>query len=263
MDIDLIFRMIFAAVLGGILGSFANVLIIRWHAGKPLGGRSHCPACKKTIKPRHLIPVVSWLWLRGRCAYCRRKIHPQYVLVEIAAAGLALVAAARWDPFVCPQFWSETAVTVGLLVPLAMDIRWKELPVEFMLGLGALGLLAGGLGFSSWTAAGWASVLSALLAAVASTVFFGGQIVLSRGRWLGEGDFWFGLMMAMLLGWPLVAVAVYAAYVLGGSVAVIGFLSGRFGLKSRLPFAPALAAGTMVAMWYGPEAIRYVEYAFQ
>jgi len=262
MEIEFYLRVVFAAVLGGILGSFGNVLIIRWHGGKSLGGRSQCPGCKRPIKPRHLIPVVSWLWLRGRCAYCVRKIHPQYVLVEAAAVCLGIVAAVRWDPFSQPQFWLEFLFSVGLLVPVVMDLRWKELPVEYLLGLGVFGAVFGLAGFSPWMPAGQLAVWPVLLGVAAAAVFFGSQIVLSRGRWLGEGDFWFGLMMGLALGWPSVAVAVYAAYILGGAAALAGFLSGRLKLKSKLPFAPALAAGTMVAMWYGPAIAEYFAYAF-
>lgn len=262
MEIERIFGLIFAAVLGGILGSFGNVLILRWHAGKSLGGRSHCPGCKRPIRPRHLIPIVSWLWLRGRCAYCGRKIHPQYVLIESAACLLGAVVAWRWDPFSQPQFWLEFLLTAGLLIPVAMDIRWKELPVEFMLGLGAFGAAFGVFGYSPWMPAGWLAARSILLGCAAAAIFFGSQIVLSRGRWLGEGDFWFGLMLGLALGWPNVAVAAYAAYVCGGAFALAGFMAGKLSRKSKLPFAPALAAGTMVAMWYGPALAQYLAYAF-
>jgi len=141
-------------------------------------------------------------------------------------------------------------------------LRWKELPVEYLLGLGVFGAVFGLAGFSPWMPAGQLAVWPVLLGVAAAAVFFGSQIVLSRGRWLGEGDFWFGLMMGLALGWQSVAVAVYAAYILGGAAALAGFLSGRLKLKSKLPFAPALAAGTMVAMWYGPAIAEYFAYAF-
>jgi prepilin signal peptidase PulO-like enzyme (type II secretory pathway) len=262
MEIERIFGFIFAAVLGGILGSFANVLVIRWHEGKSLGGRSRCPSCKKTINPRHLVPVVSWLMLRGRCAYCRRKVHPQYVLVEAAAVVLGIIAAWRFDPFGQPQFWTEFLLSVGLLVPVAMDIRWKELPVQFMVFLGAAGALAGLFGFAAWLPGGWPAVGAIVYGVSAAVIFFGAQILVSRGRWLGEGDFWLGIALGLILGWPNVAVAVYTAYVLGGTYAAVGFALGRLTRKSKLPFAPALAAGTMVAMWYGPAVAKYFSYAF-
>lgn len=263
MEIERIFGILFAAVLGGILGSFFNVLILRWHTGKGIGGRSKCPQCKKTIKARHLIPIFSWLWLKGKCAYCGKKISSQYVLVEAVAMVLGIIAALRFDPFTHPMFWFEFLLSVGLIVPFVMDLRWKELPVEYLLGMGAAGLVFRLSGAWSGTiyATGLA-VSASIFAILIAAVFFGLQILLSKGRWLGAGDFYFGLMMAGVLGWPLVAVGVYAAYILGSVFAVAGLLSGKMTRKTRLPFAPALAAGTMVAVWFGPQIAGWLKYAF-
>ncbi len=263
MEIERIFGLLFAAILGGILGSFFNVLIIRWHEGKDLGGRSFCPKCKKTIKARHLIPIVSWLWLKGKCADCGKKISSQYVLVEATAAMLGIIAALRWDPFSQPMFWFEFLLSASLLVPVVMDLRWKELPVEYLLGIGIAGMAFNFSGLSKLGNSGLLSLnlLNMAIALAATAVFFGGQHLLSRGRWLGSGDIIFGLMMSGVLSWPLAAVGVYAAYIIGAVAALIGLVSGVFTRKMRLPFAPALAAGTMVAVWFGPGILHWLAYA--
>ncbi|MFA4954725.1 MAG: prepilin peptidase [Patescibacteria group bacterium] len=253
MPIDRIVGIIFAALLGGVLGSFANVLIIRWHEDVSIGGRSACPQCKTTLKPRHMIPVLSWFMLGGRCASCRKKIHFQYPLVEATAALLGIVAALRHDPFSDWVFWFEFIVSVGLLVPVVMDIRWQELPVEYLAGLGVFSLV-----FRIWLIPGGLSAwLMLLLAAGGATAFFGLQWLLSRGRWLGSGDIWFGALMGCVLGWPGVALGIYAAYVLGGLIAALGLLTGILKRGSRLPFAPALAAGTLIALWFGPQILAF------
>lgn len=263
MEPERILGIIFAAVLGGILGSFSNVLIIRWHEDKGLGGRSACPACKKTIRARHLIPVVSWLWLKGRCAYCRHKISGQYVMIEAAAAVLGIIAALRWDPFSQPMFWFEFLLSVSLLVPVAMDLRWKELPVEYLLGIGIAGMAFNFSGLSKLGNSGLLSMnlLNMAIALAAVAAFFGGQYLLSHGKWLGSGDIIFGIMMAGVLSWPLVAVGVYAAYVIGSVAALVGLASGRLSRKMQLPFAPALAAGTMVTVWFGAGILHWLSYA--
>ncbi|MBI5655151.1 prepilin peptidase [Candidatus Uhrbacteria bacterium] len=263
MEPERLFGIIFAAVLGGILGSFVNVLILRWHSGKGIGGRSSCPQCKKTIKARHLIPVLSWLWLRGKCAYCGKKINNQYVLVEAAALVLGIIAAMRWDPFAQPMFWFEFLLSVALIVPFVMDLRWQELPVEYLIGVGLAGLAFRLFGlWGSTVYLTGLGITTSIFALVATTVFFGLQIILSKGKWLGMGDFYFGLMMAGVLGWPLVVVGVYAAYILGAVVATVGLALGLVRRKSKLPFAPALAAGTMVAVWFGPQIAGWLKYAF-
>lgn len=255
--------LLYAALLGAALGSFANVLILRWHEDASLLGRSSCPHCKKVIRARHLVPVLSWLLLRGRCAECERKIHIQYPIVEGAAALLGVVAALRWPPFdfqAAPMFWFEFLFTIALLVPAVMDIRWQELPVEFLIGTGAAGFL-----FRLFTAtpdARFSLLMSTLLGLAVVALFFGSQVVVSRGKWLGMGDVWFGLMMAAALGWPKLLVAIYAAYILGGIVAIVGLFTGRLTRRQRIAFGPLLATGVIITLWFGDAVLAWATRAY-
>lgn len=239
---------IFAAALGGALGSFSNVLILRWHESASLMGRSHCPSCNHVIRPRHLVPIFSWLWLRGKCADCGKPIHIQYPIIELVCALLGVIAALRTSPFGATpyQFWFEFIVSIAFIVPIVMDLRWKELPVEYMVGLAVFAASF------RWITHLSDFTLLSVAALCIPVVFFGLQYVLSRGKWIGSGDIWFGgVMGAVLLDPWNVGVALYAAYILGGFVAAIGLITGIFKRGSRLPFAPALATGTMIALWFG------------
>lgn len=253
-----VFAIVWAGALGACLGSFANVVAMRWHEGASLRGRSMCPDCQTPLRARHLVPIVSWLWLHGRCAGCRRPIHVQYPLVEAAAALLAVGAAWRHPPFASGSmapFLFEALFLVALLVPVVMDIRWKELPLEWLVGMGTVGLVANVLGVGFVDAAdAWARLGSSLCAMALAALFFGLQWRLSRGRWLGEGDVWMGAALGAALGWPLVAWGVYAAYLLGGSVALLGLFAGAFRRGQQMPFGPMLAAGAVVAAWLAPSA---------
>ncbi len=256
-----------SGAFGAVLGSFINVLAIRWHQGASLGGRSACMSCKTTLKPRHLVPIVSWLALRGRCATCSARIHPQYVLVETAAFVLAVIAALRWDPSMSadlPRYVFELVIGLGLLVPVIMDLRWEEIPVEYVLGLGALGALmrAGISAMSGGADAALVTLAWSGVAACIATVVFGGQILISRGKWLGTGDLWMGLGMAGILGPRDLAVALYFAYVLGGLAALILLATGAVKRGARLPFAPALMLGTLFAIWFGADVAAWSLHAF-
>ncbi|MDQ7814942.1 MAG: prepilin peptidase [Patescibacteria group bacterium] len=263
MDIQRILLIVLAAILGGVLGSFANVLVIRWHEDCSISGRSACPKCKSRIKPRHLIPIFSWLWLRGRCAYCGEPIHIQYPIVEALVAVLAIIAAVRHDPLTDPGFWFEFLFSAMLIVPVVMDVRWQEVPVEYLIGIAGLA----GVWQVVYPPASIAVVLGRLssiaIAFAIATVFFGLQILLSRQRWLGLGDLWFALAMAGILGWKKLLVGIYLSYIIGGSVAFVGFILGRFKRGSHLPFVPALFAGTMVALWYGERVTLWFLHAIQ
>lgn len=267
MTVEQLGGVLFAGTLGAVLGSFANVLILRWHEDASILGRSHCPQCQRVIRPRHLVPILSWLWLGGKCADCGKSIHIQYPLVEAACALLGVVAALRAQPFGghAIQFWFEFILSIGLVVPIVMDLRWKELPVEYLAGLALIAygfqpaLFASGLsefqGHNGWIAS-WVYPWFAVSIPVA---FFGIQYLVSRGKWIGLGDLWFGAVMGMALGslWR-VSLGLYLAYVIGGIVAVLGMIMGMVKRGGRLPFAPMLAAGTMMTIWYGDAILAFI-----
>lgn len=261
MNIDHILGIVYAGLLGGALGSFANVLILRWHEGSSILGRSACPHCKTQIRSAHLIPILSWLWLKGRCGKCERKIHIQYIAVEAAGVVLAIIAATRFNPFdfsVAPMFWFEFIFSLALLVPVVMDIRWQELPVEYLAWLGVIAFAYR----LTLAADPWSVLVSTLIALAAIIIFFGLQIILSHGKWLGMGDVWFGVFMAGVLGWPKIAVALYIAYLIGGFVAVLGLGLGWYKRKTRLAFGPMLACGVLVTMWFGDCVLNWLAQAY-
>ena len=233
---------ILAIVFGACLGSFANAVAVRWHESSSLLERSRCPQCRRTIRPHHLIPIVSWMLLRGKCADCGKSIHIQYPTVEAISAMFAFIALVRHPLLTEPWgFAGELIFTIALLIPIVMDLRWQELPVEFLIGLAVVGF---GVRYSS--------PVTQLLSAVGGYLFFAIQDWVSKGRWVGKGDAYFGLMMGATLGFPGIVYGLYVAYILGSLVGVVGLATKLLSRKSRVPFAPALAVGTLCVWWYEP-----------
>lgn len=258
--IETIFRFLFAAVLGAAFGSFANVLTIRLHEERTLLGRSMCPSCNAVIRPRHLVPIFSWLALRGKCADCGAKIHIQYPLVEVLTACLSVVVATRFDPTHDVRYYGELLLVVALVVCAVMDFRWKELPLELMVLVGGVaGIVRMLFAVSHGTAE--AELLSIGLACVVAIGFFGAQWLVSKGAWLGSGDIWFAGMMAFVLAWPATLVGMYLSYVVGGVVVLGLFFAGVVRRGTRIPFAPALACGLLLAQWYGDRVVSWFLYA--
>lgn len=245
--IDIWIGGLFAFVLGACFGSFANVLIYRLHDHSAITGRSHCPECKTTIKPRHLVPILSWILLRARCASCGKRIHFQYPAVEAGMGVLFLIAFLRHPTVLVGQDFSafafETVFSFVLLGLVVFDLRWKLLPVEIMAGSAAVFALWSFLaGMPLWSlAAGVAFGVSFLLI----------QVLLSRGKWMGSGDPWLGGLIGAALGWPLVGVSFYLTYLIGGAVALFLLTSGLAKRSARVPFAPMLAGGALLAVWFG------------
>lgn len=244
-----------AGVLGAILGSFMNVVIFRLYQGTTLWGRSSCPHCQTVLRPHHLVPVLSWIFLRGRCASCHRSIHIQYPLVELAMACLTILTYLRYRPILSGGEWSSLFFElffVGILLLLAVfDLRWKLLPIECM--------TASIIVFGVWNfVRGGPSIASMLLGAFVGAAFLGIQVLFSRGRWMGAGDPLFALLIGIALGWPLSGYALYFTYIGGGLLMLPLFLLRIVKRGMRIPFGPMLATGALFSLWFGPWLHTYV-----
>lgn len=242
-------RMFIAAIFGFFLGSFLNVVAFRWPPAekslwpgggtfKPiLFGRSECPHCQVKLSWWELVPLVSFLALRGRCRHCGKNISWQYPIVEAATAVyLGLLSGRPLE-----ELLYFGALGALLLVLAAIDARRYVLPDALLLLLLFVGLLGNFVFFP-------ASLLSILFGVLFGGGFFLLLYLASRGRWLGFGDVKLGAVMGLILGWPVVVSAVGAAAVAGGAIASMLLLSGKKGWKSPIPFGPFLVFGTLLAI---------------
>ena len=253
-----------SGILGAIFGSFINVVAIRTHEDSSLLGRSQCPVCKKKLKPRHLIPILSWLIQKGRCAYCGRKISIQYPLVEFGAFVLGVVASSRFLLGLDLNLVIfEFALMMVLLIFVVMDLRWMELPLELMVGTGIVFTLWYMLLEVSWGMSISEVAWSHLIGFSVLTMFFLLQWFVSRGRWIGVGDIWLGAVLGAILGWPLVGLSLYFSYIIGGGVALFLLLLKKIKTGTRVPFAPALIAGAIISLWWGNIILSWLNYALE
>lgn len=246
-----------ALLLGLALGSLGNVLIHRVPRGlSPWSPPSSCPDCGRRIRPWENVPVLSWLWLRGRCAGCGWRIPPRYPLVELGTAATALSVA-----WAVPLGWSWLAwLPAGaLLLALAViDLDTRTLPNPLTLALAACG--AAGLVLRAAGLAGPESRLPGVLEGLLGALAGGGSLWAFAwiGWWLfkregmGAGDVKLMAAAGLLLGWPRTLLAIFLAAA-GGAAG--GLLSGR-GRQQELPFGPWLAAGAWVSFLFGDALIR-------
>ncbi len=253
----LILIAVFAIVLGAVLGSFANVVIIRMKDGESIRGRSKCMKCKRQLRASELIPIASWFMLGGKCSSCGKEIHWQYPVVESAMAVLALIAFLRapWPltPHGIAAIGFEIALGFVLLVATAFDLRWKLVPMDFIV-TGAIVLAA----YRILLGEPW---LELVLGAIVVSALLGAIVFLSRGSMMGEGDPFVGLLMGAVLGFPLALLGVLVAFVIGGSVAAALLIERTVTRKTEVPFVPFLAAGTLVAFWWSAPLLLIAKYA--
>jgi len=227
-------------LLGLILGSFFSVLITRLQTGEAgiLMGRSHCPSCKKNLGPLQLIPVFSFLFQKGRCAFCKKSISPWYPALELSTASV-FFAIAYLNP-------EATSLQLALMLALASvwiviffyDLKYKAIHDLIVLP----GIILAILGSFAW-----GDPLASLYGALGSLIFFGGQWLLSRGRWIGSGDIGIGFLMGVQLGWPLLYIGIVSGYLVGSIISIALLITGKATRESQIPLGPFLALGTMLA----------------
>ena len=255
-------------VLGLIIGSFLNVVIFRLNTERSFGGRSGCLACQNQLAWYELIPVFSFLGLRGRCRNCKTKISFQYPLVELLTG---LIFALLFLKFQDIFFFNTlvfsftyayyTAVFSLLLVIAVYDLKHKIIPDILSLVLGILAFVglfffraaAGQIDSSSFAVfyphlPSTLEFLSGLLIATPFALFW----LVSSGRWMGLGDAKLAVGLGWLLGLSRILSGVVVAFWLGAIVGIVLviFSKRKYGMKSEIPFAPYLVLGALLAFLF-------------
>lgn len=228
--------------LGLTIGSFVNVCIYRLPRGESLVfPPSRCPHCGHRLAAWDLVPVLSYLWLGGRCRYCRQRISLQYPLVELGTAGLfVLVFYVRG---LSPGSVSGLVLASALLVVALTDARHYRIPNQVVAFLAAAGLL-----LNIWTRElSWWQMLVG--AAVGGGVL--GALALLRRGGMGEGDIKLAAATGLYLGPGRQFLAIFLAAALGAIVGSVLILLGCKKRQDPIPFAPFLAVGTLVAYLWG------------
>ncbi len=229
--------------LGSVLGSFANVCIWRLPRKESIAWPpSHCPHCQGKLRPQHLLPLISWLALRGKCAMCKGTISIRYPAVELATALLFAAIGYRWQLSITSLQYCT--LSLALIISVATDISHREVPDEVSLGSAAI------LAVVAIVTAQWGHLLGGIL--LFSILFL--IAVASRGG-MGGGDIKLALAIGLGLGWKLALVSLALAIVVGGVLATALLLRGNRG--KALPFAPFLAAGTWITMFCGEKLVEF------
>ncbi|HLW96623.1 MAG TPA: prepilin peptidase [Solirubrobacteraceae bacterium] len=234
---------VFTALLGALIGSFLNVVIHRLPRGESLvAPGSHCPACDSAVKPYDNVPVMAWLWLRGRCRACRAAISPRYPLVEAATAALCvgvLIAHSSAGAIALGM------LTVLVLVPVALiDLEHHVIPNRITAPAAVLAVALG-------SALDPSHELARLIAAAAAGGFFLVAAIASP-RGMGMGDVKLAALLGLLLG-SAVAPALLIALVAGVLIGLIVLSRRPVGERraTGVPFGPFMALGGLTAVYAG------------
>jgi leader peptidase (prepilin peptidase)/N-methyltransferase len=248
-----------AAWAGLLVGSFLTVVVDRVPRGTSVvRPPSQCYSCEHRLTAIDLVPIFSWLALRGRCRHCGAKIGTAPLVIEGATVSIFVLFALRFGAE--PELIAYCILGAALVALTWIDLHERRLPREISytaLGLGAVALAVAALANGE----GERIVLMALGAAIAVAVM-GGIYVASKGG-LGDGDVRLSPLLGMYLGWlnpGIVPVGLFFGFVFGAVVGVALMARGTAGRRTALPFGPFLALGTVVAVFAGQ---RFVDIVLQ
>ncbi len=276
-------------LLGLAVGSFLNSVIHRLHTGESLLGgkgefaRSRCPNCRHQLSWQDLIPVLSFILLRGRCMYCRKPISWQYPCVEAATGvlftALLWIAYPHFVPLFLAGHWQLGLIRLGwlfyhwilaslMVIIFVYDLKHYIIPDKIIFPAIGAALIyriyeffsaQWRLQFDLWNFGnGSLNILTnPLLMAIVSASFFGAIVLFSKGKWMGGGDVKLAFLMGLALGWPGIVVAMFLAFLSGALAGVALVVLKKKSMKSEVPFAPFLIAGTVMGLLWSQQIIDW------
>ncbi|MBU3934434.1 prepilin peptidase [Patescibacteria group bacterium] len=245
---------LFIFLFGLIAGSFLNCVIYRLEKRRSfLKGRSCCPKCSHQLNWYDLMPVFSYLLLRGKCRYCKKSISFQYPLIELATGFLFL---AVFNPEYAVRTFYLLLVTCLLIIIFIYDLKHYIIPDKIIFPAIAIALfynlfllLTGDYSLARF--------LNMIYAGFWPALFFFLIFFLSRGKWLGFGDIKLVFFMGIFLGFPEVLAALFLAVFFGGIIGIGLIIAKIKKIKSEIPFGPFLIIGTYLALFFGQDLVNW------
>ena len=272
---------IFLFILGLIVGSFLNVVIYRLHTNKSLSGRSHCLSCGAPLLWYELVPVISYLLLRGRCRTCNAHISSRYATVELLTAVLFLSVGIYVTDTV--HIILGLVLMSLLVVVVVYDVRHTIIPDELVLYITGIAVL-----YTMWsptTAVISFPSMSTIVGGILAASVFGVLVLVSHGRWMGLGDvklaFPLGFILGTSLAWSMVVLSFWIGAIISVLLLLIGrysalsirihrrgktplrFYTPRLTMKSEVPFAPFLVTAFIFVYLSNIDVFDITEYVLQ
>ncbi|MEP7011186.1 MAG: prepilin peptidase [Acidobacteriota bacterium] len=247
MPLFLLYWIVYFGLVGLLVGSYLNVVIYRLPRRlSTVLPRSRCPACGTAIRPYDNIPVLAFLWLRGRCRTCGVRIGWRYPAIEALTGALFMLCALRFglsvDALVAALFCA------AMVVLAAIDVEHFLLPDRITLPGIAIGLAV-----QPWLRG--PGLLSAAIGAAAGAgiliLVWGVWYLIRREHGMGFGDVKMLAMIGAFLGLRSMGVALFLAVLAGALCGLALLAAGKFGFRSKLPFGLFLALGALVGLFFG------------
>lgn len=275
-------------IFGVGFGSFLNVVALRYNPDKfifsgSIRGRSHCPHCGKELCWYELLPVLSFIFQRGKCRKCKTRLSLQYPAIEIIS-GIIFVfvphglneyfsLSLNYLPLVsrCLLVILWIAAFLTLLLASLIDFRLRIIPDELPVFLILLGAMSAFLIAPYWNETNVSFIksysylfglreniwLNRLAAAIVGAVLPGFLFLITRGRGMGFGDVKLGFALGALFGWPEIILILMFSFIFGSIIGLAAIVLGRKTMKSFMPFGPFLAFASAFIFLWGYEVVDF------
>lgn len=253
MDTWYIFTLFSAFIVGAVMGSFSNVCIFRIPLELSIvRPGSYCPTCKTPLAILDNLPLLSFIFLKGKCRYCQGKISWRYPAVELLTATFYLLVYLRFD---FPVTIIYTLLVTSLIVITFIDIDYKIIPNTITLPGIPIGLALSYFFLPH-------SIINALIGMLGG----GGLLLLMAVIYpggMGGGDIKMIAMLGAFLGWEKVFLTIFLGSLIGSVVGITMIILKKGGRKTKIPFGPYLAAGAVLSIFLGNAIIEYyVKFTF-
>lgn len=213
---------------------------------------SHCPSCKKKLKPWHNIPLISFIFLRGRCAFCSEIISWQYPVVELLSAALALIVAFQFGATY--QALALIILSYALIALTFIDLKHQLLPDDLTLSFLWIGLIVNMFGLFTDLQSAVIGALAGYLSLWCINYVFK---LIKKTDGMGHGDFKLFALFGAWLGWPMLPFVLLASAGVGAIVSIALILTKKMERENPIPFGPYLAAAGFVAAVWGPQIFNW------
>ncbi len=241
-----LFFLLFLFFFGICIGSFLGVIIDRLPRGESISaGRSYCEFCKKKLTFFDLIPLFSFLFLRGKCRYCHKKLSWYYPLVEGITGILFVLVGIHIGMVNTTEIFYYLFIVSIVVALFFIDLKYGIIPFSLIFPAIIVSLFYVVILHQP-------VFITTILSALGAMLFFLSIFLVTRGRGMGFGDVVYAFLMGLVLGFPMIVLGLYIAFLSGAFISVILIIRKKKKMKGgTVPFGPFLVAGTIISLFWG------------
>lgn len=230
-------------IFGLSIGSFLNVIIYRIPKNQSILGRSYCDNCKKKLQWYDLVPIISFLVLRGKCRFCKKNINWQIPLVEIITSLLFVFSILKFPILTDLSLWYFLVIQSLLISIFFIDLENGIIPDKLIIPLFLISIIYVSLN---------QSFINHFISFLFTFILFFLIYILTKGKGIGFGDVKLAPILGLIFGFPNIVVVLYLAFLTGGIISLILVLWGKKKLrKDTISFGPFLVLGAIFTIFLG------------